>query len=79
MQPMCPHCGQALKRLTDSSAGDWFCVCHNNYRANRPYAYFWDSEISQERVCSCCGDITINPSVKYCLNRGVGYGWYELE
>jgi len=55
----CPMCSQPLTEIrypSDSmlnrdqwesqQAGDLFCTCHNNHRGNKPYAYFWKSELS---------------------------------
>lgn len=57
--PKCPECGNDLEEVRYPSgsmlnrdqfmatrAGDWFCERHTNSRGNRPYAYFWNSEIA---------------------------------
>jgi hypothetical protein len=59
--PKCPTCDQPLKAITYPSdsplnrdqwesqrAGDWFCTCHNNYRGNKPYAYYWSYQFPRK-------------------------------
>lgn len=69
--PMCPECGEELREVeypkdcplnrdqwASQLAGDLFCTCHNNYKANKPYAYFWRSEFagaSGESANVACG------------------------
>jgi hypothetical protein len=56
--PNCPQCGNPLTEIrypSDSMLnrdqwesqlpGDLFCTCHNNHRGNKPYAYFWRSQL----------------------------------
>ena len=58
--PVCPGCGGALQVVRQSAtsplnreqfdaakAGDYFCdKCPSNDRGNRPFRYFWKSELS---------------------------------
>lgn len=69
--PACPECGEDLREVeypkdcplnrdqwASQLAGDLFCTCHNNYKANKPYAYFWRSEFagaSGESASMVCG------------------------
>ena len=48
-------------------AGDWFCKCHSNERGNKPWAYFWDSEVLQSETSS-----TIEDKVHAIMTAGVG-------
>jgi hypothetical protein len=65
--PTCPLCGESLHEVTQppfsplnrdqwaaTIPGTWFCKCSNNNRGNRPYAYFWDSEV-RSHPCPLCG------------------------
>lgn len=58
---VCPKCNQPLTEIrypSDSMLnrdqwesqlpGDLFCTCHNNHSGNKPYAYFWKSELVRE-------------------------------
>ena len=59
----CPACGNDLHKVewdADTSmlnedqfisirAGDWYCdKCDDNGRGNRPYSYWWDSEVKKQ-------------------------------
>ena len=78
--PNCPKCGNPLEKVRQSSnsplneeqfdsvrAGDWFCKCHSNERGNKPWAYFWDSEVLQSETSS-----TIEDKVHAIMTAGVG-------
>lgn len=55
---VCPKCNQPLTEIrypSDSMLnrdqwesqipGDLFCICHNNHKGNKPYAYFWKEDL----------------------------------
>jgi hypothetical protein len=58
-QPRCPKCGELLLAIVypkgsplnrdqweSQLPGDLYCVCHNNHKGDKPYAYFWRSEFT---------------------------------
>jgi hypothetical protein len=72
--PNCPKCGNPLEKVRQSSnsplneeqfdsvrAGDWFCKCHSNERGNKPWAYFWDSEVLQSETSSPVPETEFTP------------------
>lgn len=67
--PNCPKCGNPLTEIRYPSdsilnrdqwesqlPGDLFCTCHNNHRGNKPYAYFWRSQMEALRGCNPFSD-----------------------
>ena len=80
-EPKCPKCQQPLQELrypSDSPLnrdqwesqipGDLFCTCHNNHKGNKPYAYFWRSEVS--------GAAAVSPASTKWMNLPNEQAWW---
>lgn len=81
----CPKCGGPLEEIKYPSnsplnrdqwesqlAGNLFCTCHNNHKGNKPYAYFWKSELSEAESPV----LPVPPSAEHWLEQN---GYPELE